>query len=318
MTDTYESRPPKKTNWWIALLGVLAGFFGGYETGTNTGTGNTIDSTIVAVDTANAGKVNLSNISFDGIKQQFIGAGAFKTINPTEKEIPGASKRFVWDANERAILFTVKPGDYASDNNHVSEKAELVTPLDKNGNPIIEPQSPHTSYYGIKIKLPTDWKPITEGDQQGRKHCTFFQLHKVGDDYHDATSPAFAFDVQDRWAFGSTAGDVDAKNNDLRIVRDLGTDLNLGKWTYWIIKIDFSKQGSRTIYRKNEGGNWSQVFHDENVPTIFYSSLTPSSIINQEVHTGIYVPLQKTVTVRLWIGGFVMGSNLNDLQNYLK
>jgi hypothetical protein len=207
-----------------------------------------------------------------------------------------------------AVRVEVRPGD---DPIHASgERAEATVMTDVNGNRLYENESSGTQYFAFSVRLDSSWLAPQPLGHWG----SIFQLH--GPD-SIPVSPAFAISATDKFYVYMQSGDFDAspETPTYRYFELSKSNLNLGHWVDFVIRIKFAKDctGSFDVWRRDEGEDeFTLVLSENNVPTLLYRS-SLGSVGNHYWKYGYYRPKQTTITNILWLGGLARGATFDDV-----
>ncbi|MES2962444.1 MAG: heparin lyase I family protein [Bdellovibrionota bacterium] len=200
----------------------------------------------------------------------------------------------------------VRPGDDPLGT--TGERAEVAV-MKNRGKPSFENAASGTVYFAVSYKLPTDWRANTSG------WSIVFALQ--GPDSL-AYSPALALNADDAYSLTIHAGDL-RSNTAPGSFHDLAfsdPNLNLGKWSDFIIGVVFSPtaSGSVTVWRRNEGqASFVRVAEVTGIATLQYNGAVSAIVEDHYWKQGLFRS-DASFTNVLWMGPTARGGSFKSVE----
>jgi len=213
----------------------------------------------------------------------------------------------------------VRPGDIVKG----SERAEVAHMMRQEavtGKTVSFPvtESDGHEFYGIAVKLPSDWRSPGKNHGTGAVWGTFLQLH--GPTILGAPPP-IELDAEDDFQLGMCNGDV-LEGGTRQVPKDGRTysftngDLKPGQWVQFMLDVtwSYSDNGHIAIYRRDEGEkNFSKVLDLSNIATLQYKFGASKNEGQHYWKTGFYRSSTEGFTSVVWLGPLVRGTSFNDV-----
>jgi hypothetical protein len=223
----------------------------------------------------------------------------------------------------RVLQVEVLPGDSTG---ATGERAEVVDMIGPTG--VLYPvtmAAPH-EFYGISVKLDSNWvAPLHDATHQNTWGL-FMQLHSP-DAFDSPPSIALAADTQFR--VQTLAGDLigaDGKRRNGAYLPFTNGALRPGHWVEFVIDAvwAYDNTGALTVYRRDEGETtFTAVLTQIGLPTLQFSSqFTNSQNTDPAMGTtylhywkaGYYRSISPGVTSRLSLGPIVRGMSFQEVE----
>ncbi len=264
------------------------------------------------------------NVSFIGdwsAPTQRPGAGVWRDLQTWNTDRIVAVKDATFSENLYVADIKVLPGDKVG--GWSGERAEVSTMQTMQKSNFSVNKSSGHEYYGIAVKLPTDWQPPVATSDDPYPWGIILQLHgpdQLQGPDSGGTSPAFALCAENDFHLNLQTGDVYVGGTRTRpknavSVKLSDGDLNKGKWVRFMIDVVWSEanDGYLAVYRKNEGQTgWNKVYESNNTPTLQYAYSYP--VKDHYWKSGYYRNRGLNFTSSLRLGPVVRGKTFQDVE----